>query len=147
MKYIVLFCLFIFVVSINMTATIEHLTDNALSKSSGNCAKYVANALEAGDFVFTRQNYAYQYWSNRILIGIGYYEINETSSYEKGDITVTENNEDHEEDHGPAAGPRVLHEPAEHGDLRRRRRPDRIRPERQDHVPRSEARRDLPEHA
>ena len=88
MKYIVLFCLFIFVVSINMTATIQHLTDNALSKSSGNCAKYVANALEAGDFVFTRQNYAYQYWSNEILIGIGYYEINETSSYEKGEILL-----------------------------------------------------------
>ena len=99
MKYIVLFCLFIFVVSINMTATIQHLTDNALSKSSGNCSKYVANALEAGGFVFTRQKYAYQYWSNEILTGIGYYEINETSSYEKGDITVTENNDDHPKGH------------------------------------------------
>ena len=82
-----------------MTATIQHLTDNALSKSSENCASYVANALKAGDFVFNRQTYAYQYWSNEILTGIGYYEINKTSSYEKGDITVTENNDYHPEGH------------------------------------------------
>ena len=73
MKYIVLFCLFIFIFSINMNAAIQHLTDNAEPKSTKNCGTYVANALEAGGFVFTRQKLAYQYWSNEILTGIGYY--------------------------------------------------------------------------
>ena len=99
MKYIVLFCLFIFIFSINLNAAIQHLMDNAEPKSTKNCGTYVANALEAGGFVFTRQKLAYQYWSNEILTGIGYYEINKSSSYEKGDITVTENNEDHPEGH------------------------------------------------
>ena len=54
-----------------------------------------------GKCLFNRQNYAYEYWywSNGILTGIGYYEINKSTSNEKGDITVTENNKVHPEGH------------------------------------------------
>ena len=45
MKYIVLFCLFIFIFSINLNAAIQHLTDNALPKSTKNCGNYVANVF------------------------------------------------------------------------------------------------------
>lgn len=95
MKYSILFCLFTLIFSVDIEAAVEHLTNNAQALSTGNCSHYVANALEAGNFTFTRQPYAYQYWSNNILINIGYYEIERQNSYEIGDITVTENNSDH----------------------------------------------------
>lgn len=80
------------VFSIDMDKAVQHLISHANAKSTGWCAKYVANALQAGGFSFTRQSSAYLYHTNGVLRGIGYREIGKQSSYIKGDITVTEKN-------------------------------------------------------
>ena len=59
MKYSIIFCLFTFIFSVNIDAAIEHLTNSAEDSSTGNCSHYVADALEAGNFIFTRQAYAF----------------------------------------------------------------------------------------
>ena len=93
MKFSILFFLFCLIFSVNIDAAVEYLTNNAGPSSTGNCSYYVSRALEAGNFTFTSQPYAYQYWSNNILINMGYYKMQKQSSYEKGDITATENND------------------------------------------------------
>ena len=85
--------------SINIENTVEYLINHANTQSTGNSAKYIADALLVGGFLFTRQKSAYMYHSNGILNTIGFYEIEKPSSYQKGDITVTENNEEHEDGH------------------------------------------------
>lgn len=82
-----------------MNAAVQYLVSHAKSKSTGWCARYVADALSAGGFKFTRQASAYQYRSNGILVGMGYREIGKQSSYNKGDITVTESNSAHPDGH------------------------------------------------
>ena len=52
-----------------------------------------------GGFSFTKQKSAYMYHSNGILNKIGFSEIEKPSSYQKGDITVIENNDMHEHGH------------------------------------------------
>ena len=78
---------------------VNHLVSNAKPKSSNWCAKYVANALEAGGFKFTRQSSAYLYRTNGVLTNIGYREIPKPSSFVKGDITVTDKNRYHVDGH------------------------------------------------
>lgn len=81
--------------SINLERAANFLKENAGANSTGNCAKFVADALETGGFVFQRQPSAYLYMNNSILLKIGYIEINKPNSYEIGDITVTERNSNH----------------------------------------------------
>ena len=78
---------------------LDHLVSHAHAKSTGYCARYVANALEAGGFQFTRQASAYLYRTNGILTKMGYREIGRQSSYAKGDITVTDRNAYHADGH------------------------------------------------
>ena len=85
--------------SVNIENAVDYLITNAKSESTRKCAKYVADALEIGGFKFTRQKSAYMYHSNGILKTIGFSEIEKPSSFQKGDITVTENNDDHEDGH------------------------------------------------
>ena len=84
---------------INLEKAVEYLITNTKSESTRQCAKYVADALEKGGFKFTRQKSAYMYHSNGILKTIGFSEIDNPSSHQKGDITVTENNDEHEDGH------------------------------------------------
>jgi len=99
MKKIFLLCLFVFIESVDINKAVDHLVSHARSKSVGLCAKYVADALEAGGFKFTRQPSAYLYRTKGILTGMGYREIGKQSSYAKGDITVTDKNGAHEDGH------------------------------------------------
>ena len=71
-KFIICLCLFACIYSINMDAAVKHLVNHAHKSSTGYCAAYVANALEAGGFRFARQASAYMYRTNGILKGIGY---------------------------------------------------------------------------
>ena len=98
-KLIICLCLFAFIYSIDMDAAVRHLINYAHASSIGYCAAYVADALEAGGFRFTRQASAYMYRSNGILKGIGYNEISKPSSFQKGDITVTDRNSAHPHGH------------------------------------------------
>ena len=98
-KLIICLCLFACIYSINMDAAVRHLVKHAHKSSTGWCAAYVADALVAGGFRFTRQASAYMYRTNGILKGIGYNEISKPSSFQKGDITVTENNSAHPHGH------------------------------------------------
>ena len=75
-----------FCVDINAAAT--YVGQNAQAKSTGYCAKYVANALEAGGFKFTRQSYAYQYHTNNVLKNLGFKVISRPSTPLKGDMYV-----------------------------------------------------------
>ena len=85
--------------NIDINKAVEHLKSHAQMKSIGWCAKYVANALEAGGFTFNRQESAYLYRTNGILTKMGYKEIGKQSSYIKGDITVTDCNAQHKDGH------------------------------------------------
>ena len=98
-KFIICLCLFAFIYSIDMDAAVRHLVSHAHPSSTGYCAAYVANALEAGGFRFARQASAYMYRSNGILKGIGYREISKPGSFKKGDITVTDRNSAHPHGH------------------------------------------------
>ena len=98
-KLIICFCLFAFIYSIDMDAAVRTLVNNAHSSSTGYCAAYVARALMAGGFSFTTQASAYMYRSNGILVGMGYREISRPSYFQKGDITVTDRNNDHVHGH------------------------------------------------
>ena len=98
-KLIICLCLFAFIYTIDMDAAVRHLINYAHASSIGYCAAYVADALEAGGFRFTRQASAYMYRSNGILKGIGYNEISKPSSFQKGDITVTDRNSAHPHGH------------------------------------------------
>ena len=90
-KYLIL-CLLLITESVDINKAVNYLVNNAKKQSTGWCAKYVANALEAAGFKFERQTSAYLYRTNGILIKMGYREIGKQSSYAKGDITVTDRN-------------------------------------------------------
>ena len=99
MKKLLLFCLLAIIGSVDINKAVDHLVSHAHAKSTGYCARYVANALEAGGFQFTRQASAYLYRTNGILTKMGYREIGRQSSYAKGDITVTDRNAYHADGH------------------------------------------------
>lgn len=98
-KFIICLCLFAFIYTQSIDTAVTYLINHANKNSVGYCAAYVADALEAGGFSFTRQASAYQYRTNGVLTGIGYNEISKPSSFAKGDITVTENNSAHPHGH------------------------------------------------
>ena len=99
MKKLLLFCLLAIIESVDINKAVNYLVSHAHAKSTGYCARYVANALEAGGFRFTRQASAYLYRTNGILTNMGYREIGKQSSYVKGDITVTDRNAYHGDGH------------------------------------------------
>lgn len=64
-----------------------HATRKANPSSTGYCAKYVANALQAGGYKFTRQNSAFQY-ANGPLANAGFTRITDNGKYQIGDVIV-----------------------------------------------------------
>ena len=99
MKKLLLLCLLAIISSVNINKAVNYLLSHASAKSTGWCAKYVANALEVGGFKFTRQSAAYLYRSNGVLVKMGYREIAKPRTFIKGDITVTDRNSYYEYGH------------------------------------------------
>ena len=91
--------LFACVFSVSIDDAVNYLVSHANSQSVRRCAAYVANALQAGGFRFTRQNSAYMYRTNGVLNSIGYRQIERPGSFKKGDITVTDRNSAHPDGH------------------------------------------------
>ena len=98
-KFIICLCLFACVFSVSIDAAVKYLVDHANPKSVGYSAAYVANALQEGNFRFTRQPSAYMYRTNGVLNSIGYRQIAKPNSFKKGDITVTDRNAAHPHGH------------------------------------------------
>lgn len=100
MKYLILWIFFFSsIITADIDKAVKHLIENAEPTSTNWCAKYVSNALLKGGFKFTKQPYAYMYYTNGILIGIGYKEIEKPKTFQKGDITVIEKNKYHKYGH------------------------------------------------
>ena len=76
----------------------DYARQNAKKKSTGYCARYVANALQHGGFSFTRQSSAYLYRTSNILTGMGFKEI-QGGSPQKGDVYVEDKTETHKDGH------------------------------------------------
>ena len=76
----------------------DYATNNAKPKSTGYCARYVANALQHGGFTFQRQDSAYKYHTNGILSGMGFSLIN-GGSPQKGDVYVEDKTQTHPDGH------------------------------------------------
>lgn len=65
-----------------------YATKHALKNSSGYCARYVANALQAAGYKFVRQNSAFQYATRGILAGAGFKQVGNNGQYQVGDVMV-----------------------------------------------------------
>ena len=76
----------------------DYARQNAQQKSTGYCARYVANALEYGGFKFTRQSSAYMYRSNNTLTDMGFKSIS-GGPFQKGDIYVEDKTSTHPDGH------------------------------------------------
>ena len=100
MKYLILWIFFFSsIITADIDKAVKHLIENAEPTSTNWCAKYVSNALLKGGFKFKKKQYAYMYYTNGILIGIGYKEIEKPKTFQKGDITVIEKNNYHKYGH------------------------------------------------
>ena len=76
----------------------DYARRNAKQKTTGYCARYVANALQNEGFTFNRQDSAYKYHTNGILNGMGFKQIN-GGSPQKGDIYVEDKTSTHPDGH------------------------------------------------
>ena len=76
----------------------DYATNNANTKSTGYCARAVANALEHGGFTFQRQSSAYMYHTNGVLSNLGFKQIPKDSP-QKGDIYVEDKTKTHPHGH------------------------------------------------
>ena len=99
MRFLVIICIISSIFTVDFEAAIAYLIKNCLLKSVGKSELYIFRALEAGGFHPSLPEFAYQYWSNGILIKIGFKEIAKPKSFRKGDITVTEYNSSHPNGH------------------------------------------------
>ena len=77
----------------------DYARSHAQSKSIGQCAKYVADALiNGGGFSFSRQSSAYMYHTNGVLSNLGFNQIS-NGSPQKGDIYVEDRTNTHPHGH------------------------------------------------
>jgi len=78
----------------------DYARTHAHPKSTGWCAAYVADALLASGFSFTRQASAYQYHTNGILKNIGFrLQSSKPNPLKKGDVAVHGSNGSHPHGH------------------------------------------------
>lgn len=66
----------------------KYAASRAGAKSQGRCARFVADALVAGGYKFTRQVSAFMYASNKVLEGAGFKQISMKSPRQIGDVIV-----------------------------------------------------------
>ena len=83
----------------NIDSAVKHLVDNSHEKTQGLCAKYVANALNAGNLTFARQPSAYLYHTKGILKSIGFTQISKPNPPQKGDVYVQNCTDSHPDGH------------------------------------------------
>lgn len=69
-------------------AAAAYASKHANARSTGYCARFVANALQAAGYKFTRQGSAYLYASAGILEGMGFTQIPNGSQPMVGDVMV-----------------------------------------------------------
>jgi hypothetical protein len=69
----------------NLDKAVEYLGNHAQTKSTGNCAKYTRDAIEAGGVVLARHNSAKDYGIS--LVHAGFREAI-TNQYVKGDVVI-----------------------------------------------------------
>lgn len=98
-KLVIFLILIVAVYSVSIDKAVAYLKAHAHKKSTGYCAKYVANALEAGGFKFTRQPSAYLYHTKGIIKKLGFTPISRPSKPKKGDIYVQDKNSSHPDGH------------------------------------------------
>ena len=95
MNKFILFCLFASICCGDINKAVAYLVALPLSSVIRPNGKYVADALEAGGFSFTRQPSAYMYRTKGVLAKMRFKEISKPNPFKKGDIAVTENNSAH----------------------------------------------------
>ncbi|WP_435009924.1 hypothetical protein P12x_001137 [Tundrisphaera lichenicola] len=83
----------------NVEDAVAHLNSNANKKSSGKCAKYVREAIEAGGINLERHRHAKDYDSS--LEDAGFEPVTRDSNYQPqaGDVAVFEGNKQHPSGH------------------------------------------------
>ena len=77
----------------------DWLSGHVNTSSKRKCAKYVADALEQGGFVFTRQSSAFMYHTNKVLLHLGFKIIDKPARPLKGDIYVQLATKTHKDGH------------------------------------------------
>ena len=95
MNKFILFCLIASICCGDINKAVAYLVALPLSSVIRPNGKYVADALEAGGFSFTRQPSAYMYRTKGVLAKMRFKEISKPNPFKKGDIAVTENNSAH----------------------------------------------------
>ena len=98
MRALIIICAIAYIISANLKKGCNYLRRKAHKKSTGYCAKYVANALVQAGFKFTRQGSAYQYHRNGILRRMGFRQIS-SGSHRTGDIYVQDRTSTHKHGH------------------------------------------------
>ena len=98
MRSLLIICFITSIFTINIDAACDYLNHITHKCMNSECID-VHNALVVAGFHPSLPKHYYQYWSSEILKNIGYQEIKKPSSFKKGDITVTENNNSHPDGH------------------------------------------------
>lgn len=83
----------------NIEDAVNYLKNNANYKTQGNCAKYIADALEEGGLEFNRQPSAYMYHTKGILRNLDFKIIDRPNNPKKGDIYVQDRTQSHPHGH------------------------------------------------
>ena len=79
----------------NIDSAVEYLISHSHPYSTKYCAKYVADALNAGNLQFNRQPSAYLYHTNGTLLNLGFKQISKPINPQKGDIYVQNKTKSH----------------------------------------------------
>ena len=79
----------------NIDAAVKHLIEHSHPKTLHMCAKYVADALYAGNLRFNAQPSAYLYHTNKILLNLGFKLIPRPNPPKKGDVYVQNKTKSH----------------------------------------------------
>lgn len=69
-------------------AASDYATRHAEGGSTGYCARYVANSLQAAGYQFTRNGMAYEYVTKGTLAKMGFEKVDMNQPPQKGDISV-----------------------------------------------------------
>ena len=83
----------------NIDSAVEYLISHSHTHSTKYCAKYVADALNAGNLQFNRQPSAYLYHTNGTLLNLGFKQISKPINPQKGDIYVQNKTNSHVHGH------------------------------------------------
>ena len=83
----------------NIDAAVKHLIEHSHPKTLHMCAKYVADALYAGNLRFNAQPSAYLYHTNKILFNLGFKQISRPVLPQKGDVYVQNRTKSHVHGH------------------------------------------------